>query len=150
LQKLEVVETGPQAPSAADRLAAIVEGDAEGRGLRTASLARQAPRPEDGRRPSGQGRTRSCSWLDVPDLYADLGPEEGRAEIRQVNKRGREAWEVAIKEVDETRKESKKFEADVELSRLRLSRIAKLVRGSRPDVSVEMRRRGRWTRRGGR
>src|SRR5262249_29305211 len=67
--------------------------------------------------------------LDVPDLEADRAQKKAALALAERLKRvARENWDVAVKEVDESKKEDRKYEADVEYNESRLKRISKLVR----------------------
>jgi HlyD family secretion protein len=63
-----------------------------------------------------------------------------RALLQQAEKQKqsvREAWKVALEEVEVTKKDDQKYKADVEYNRQRVSRISALVRQRAQDVQVE-------------
>src|SRR5262249_3923608 len=76
--------------------------------------------------------------LDVPDLEADQAQKQAQlAQAVKMKSVAQFSLEVARKEVDESQKEDKKYEAEVEYGRSRLTRISKLVRERAQDPAVE-------------
>src|SRR5690349_2081242 len=67
--------------------------------------------------------------LGVPELDADQAVKQ--AQLKQAEKQKRVAhqnWDVAVKEVKEAEKEDRKYEAEVEFAKSRLTSATKLVR----------------------
>jgi RND family efflux transporter MFP subunit len=76
--------------------------------------------------------------LDVPELDADLVHKQTlRGQAEKQKRLARESWDVAVKEVEEAKKEDQRFRADVEYHRKRVARITRLVRERAQEQQVQ-------------
>lgn len=75
--------------------------------------------------------------LAVPDLEADRKHREAVLEqARKQKEQAEQALAVALREVEETKKENKRYEADRAYHRLRTNRVRELVRRNAQDVQL--------------
>src|SRR5262249_10507284 len=89
------------------------------------------------KRDKGKDRDNVLVRLAVPELVADLTQKKALlAQAKQQEEQAREALAVAMREVEETRKDEARFLAEREYQRLRNERIQDLVRRRAQDAAV--------------